>query len=171
MILDLLKSTLHLNNHIKAALFTTFTLLVFVALYFSELSNKPLPFKENASMTEGTLVRADGTQRGIWLIIRDKSTNELKKFLALPDYTELPKGLTKSRGNHITITHFGKLVTGCNLESVGFCTPRCGEAYECKAISIKHSAEALRHTSITIFVFLVGIVLHYFFWAKKSTKD
>jgi hypothetical protein len=171
LILDLLKSTLNLNNHIKAAFFTTCALLIFVALYFSELSNKPMPFEESPSITEGTLVWADGNQRGISLIIREKSTNELRKFFALPDYTGLPKGFTKSRGNHITITHYGKLVTGCNLESVGFCTPRCGEAYECKVQHIKHSAEALKHTSITIFVFLVGIFLHYFFWAKNSPPD
>jgi hypothetical protein len=171
VILEFLKSFLNLNDHIKAALSTTCVLLIFTTLYFSELSNKPVRFEEPSLTTEGTLVWVDGNQRGSSLIIRDENTKKLIRFFVLPTYTELPRGFSKSRGHHITVTHFGGLVTACNLASVGLCIPKCSEAYECKVKNIEHSARVLKYTSITVFVFLVGMLVHYYFRKKSSRSD
>lgn len=166
MILALLRSFGTLDNHLKAVLITLCVLLIFASLYLCEVSNKPTPFEQEPSITEGTLVWVSGNQKGLSFVIRDDSNGRLTRLLARPSYTKVPNDFFTSQGHHISVTHFGRFVTACTLESGESCMAKCNDAYECEVKRINVSAEELKLLCISLSISILAILFHYFLWHK-----
>lgn len=152
-----------------ATTFCFFVFLLFLGFYIYAVVDKPVLTDGDLLSTEGKFSAiAAGSQRGIAFIVKERDTEKLTKFIAIPGYTKIQSGFSANIGQNIVVQHYGRLVVSCRIDGVEYCLTNCSSESECGMNLYRTNVSALGKMVCTMFVLVVMCLVAYLIKRKRE---